>query len=190
MLAGTKHKHDADSGQKPNMLAGDGVALLSAITYGAYAVQVKHEVPSESALPMPWLFGLVGLVCCLTLWPGIVLAHLSGFELFRWPTKAALLVITLNALVGTVLSNMLLARAMLLASPLLATVGLSLAIPLAMASDVLRAKITHFSPALALGSFAVWAGFFALGGGDVLERRRSAELRARKGGKGKAATLG
>ena len=94
------------------------------------------------------------------------------------------------------LSNMLLARAMLLASPLLATVGrahthahahahahahthahactrartrvwsggplpgqvgLSLAIPLAMASDVLRSKITHFSPALALGSFAVWA---------------------------------
>ena len=106
---------------------------------------------------MPWLFGLVGLVCCLALWPCIVIAHLSGFELFRWPTKAAMLVITLNALVGTVLSNMLLARAMLLASPLLATVGLSLAIPLAMASDVLRSKITHFSPALALGSFAVWA---------------------------------
>ena len=39
----------------------------------------------------------------------------------------------------------------------LGQVGLSLAIPLAMASDVLRAKITHFSPALALGSFAVWA---------------------------------
>ena len=43
MLAGTKHKHDADSGNKPHMLAGDGVALLSALTYGAYAVQVKHE---------------------------------------------------------------------------------------------------------------------------------------------------
>jgi drug/metabolite transporter (DMT)-like permease len=27
------------------MLAGDGVALLSALTYGAYAVQVKREVP-------------------------------------------------------------------------------------------------------------------------------------------------
>ena len=46
MLAGTKHKHDADSGTKPHMLAGDGVALLSALAYGAYAVQVKHEVPS------------------------------------------------------------------------------------------------------------------------------------------------
>ena len=45
MLAGTRHKHDADSGQQPHMLAGDGVALLSAITYGAYAVQVKLEVP-------------------------------------------------------------------------------------------------------------------------------------------------
>ena len=64
---------------------------------------------------------------------------------------------TLRAQVGTVLSNMLLARAMLLASPLLATVGLSLAIPLAMTSDVLRERITHFSPALALGSLAVWS---------------------------------
>ena len=41
--------------------------------------------------------------------------------------------------------------------PIPGQVGLSLAIPLAMASDVLRSKITHFSPALALGSFAVWA---------------------------------
>ena len=46
MLAGTKHKHDADSGTKPHMLVGDGVALLSALAYGAYAVQVKHEVPN------------------------------------------------------------------------------------------------------------------------------------------------
>jgi len=126
-------------------------------------------------------------VCCLTLWPCLVLAHLSGFELFRWPTQTVGLMITLNALVGTVLSNMLLARAMLLASPLLATVGLSLAIPLAMTSDVLRERITHFSPALALGSLAVWSGFFALGGGDALERRRAAERRARKAGRGKAA---
>ena len=36
-------------------------------------------------------------------------------------------------------------------------VGLSLAIPLAMTSDVLRERITHFSPALALGSLAVWS---------------------------------
>ena len=138
MLAGTKHKHDADSGNKPHMLAGDGVALLSALTYGAYAVQVKHEarylplatyspitsyyqwplanghlpysvpmatcrtpcqVPSERAMPMPWLFGLVGLVCCLTLWPSLVIAHLTGLELFRWPTQTVGLMITLNALV-------------------------------------------------------------------------------------------
>ena len=36
MLAGTKKKHDTDA--KPHMLMGDAVALLSAITYGVYAV--------------------------------------------------------------------------------------------------------------------------------------------------------
>ena len=64
VAAGTKCKHDADSGSKPHMLAGDGVALLSALAYGAYAVQVKHEVSSEAAMPMPWLFGLVGPMPC------------------------------------------------------------------------------------------------------------------------------
>ena len=59
-----------------------------------------RKVPSERAMPMPWLFGLVGLVCCLTLWPCLVLAHLSGLELFRWPTHTVGLMITLNALVS------------------------------------------------------------------------------------------
>jgi hypothetical protein len=99
-------------------------------------------------------------------------AVLTAWATLPLPRPPAALMIGANALVGTVLSNMLLARAMLLASPLLATVGLSLAIPLAMISDVLRERITHFSPALALGSLAVWAGFFALGAGDALEGRR------------------
>ena len=41
-----------------------------------------------------------------------------------------------------------------------------------MVSDVIRERITHFSPALALGSVAVWAGFFAMGAGDALDARR------------------
>ena len=57
MLAGTKHKHDAESGNKPHMLVGDGVALLSAITYGAYAVQVKHEVILTLTLTLTLSYG-------------------------------------------------------------------------------------------------------------------------------------
>lgn len=168
MLVGTKRRH-VDTGMR---LWGDCAALVSAVTYGLYAVQLRAEVRSEAVLPMPLLFGLIGLACALLLWPWLLILHMAGLELFGWPSRAAALAIVANALVGTVLSNMLLARAMLLASPLLATVGLSLAIPLAMLSDVVRERITHFSPPLVLGSLAVWAGFLALGASDWLESRR------------------
>ena len=79
------------------------------------------------------------------MWPLFILLHLSGLERFAWPSKVAALEMALTALLGTVLSNMLLARAMLLASPVVATVGLSLSIPFAMASDALRGR-GRFSP--------------------------------------------
>lgn len=64
---------------------------------------------------------------------------------------------------------MLLARAMLLASPLVATVGLSLSIPLALTSDVVRGR-AHLNGALLLGSLLVWAGFVAVTSAERIER--------------------
>ena len=40
---------------------GAALALGSAALYAAYAVQLKRWVPDESSLPMPYLFGLMGL---------------------------------------------------------------------------------------------------------------------------------
>ena len=68
---------------------------------------------------------------------------------------------------------MLLGRAMLLASPLVATVGLSLGIPLAMLTDVYR-NSTHFSPSLLGGTLAVWAGFVAVSASETMEGRARA----------------
>ena len=124
---------------------GAALALGSAALYAAYAVQLKRWVPDESSLPMPYLFGLMGLSNSALMWPLFIILHLSGLERFAWPSKVAALEMALTALLGTVLSNMLLARAMLLASPVVATVGLSLSIPFAMASDALRGR-GRFSP--------------------------------------------
>ena len=59
---------------------------------------------------------------------------------------------------------------MLLASPLVATVGLSLSIPLAMLSDAARGR-AHFSLGLLIGSCAVWAGFVFVSGASSIEER-------------------
>ena len=149
---------------------GNAATLLSALLYGGYAAQIKREVPDESLVPMPYLFGLIGLCTCLLLAPCLPVLHALHIERFSPPSGATLFALVVNALLGSVLSNMLLARAMLLASPLVATVGLSLSIPLAMAADASRGR-GRFSPLLLLGTAAVWAGFVGVSLAEPLERR-------------------
>ena len=83
----------------------------------------------------------------------------------------------LNAWVGTNLSDVLWARSVVMTSPLVATIGLSLTIPVAMASDLVVSSLLppgtvppsqgHFSAAYGLGSGLVMAGFVL---GNVGER--------------------
>jgi len=170
MHGGGGHGHGRTlASQGDGSLVGHGVTLLSAVLYGGYAAQLKHEVPDEAVLPMPYLFGLIGLSTLLLYGVGLPLLHLLHLEPLALPSSATTLALLLNALLGTVLSNMLLARAMLLASPLVATVGLSLSIPLALASDVARGR-ARLSSALLLGMALVWAGFVAVTGADRFEQ--------------------
>lgn len=66
-----------------------------------------------------------------------------------------------NAVLGTVVANLLLARAALLTSPLVVVVGLSLSIPLAMTSDVLRHR-AELSASLLCGGLSVWVAFLGV----------------------------
>ena len=149
---------------------GNGVTLLSALLYGAYAAQLKYDVPSEDSIPMHYLFGLFGLVTIALAAPCVAILHFVRLERFAPPTEGTLLALVLNGLLGSVLSNMLLARAMLLASPLVATVGLSLSIPLAMGADGLRGR-GHFGQTALLGTAAVWVGFVGVSLAESLEKR-------------------
>ena len=168
------HGHHRGGSAPPdasNALWGNGATLLSALLYGAYAAQLKHEVPSEEDIPMPYLFGLIGLVVTTVLLPLIPILHVLRLERFALPSRYTLLALTVNGLLGSVVSNMLLARAMILASPLVATVGLSLSIPLAIGADALRGR-GHFAEAAPiLGTAAVWCGFLGVSAADELESR-------------------
>ena len=153
----------ASAASRASGMWGNGSTLLSALLYGLYAAQLKLEVPDESAgPPMAYLFGLIGLVASLLLLPLIPVLHVLHVERFALPSRETMLALTLNGLLGSVLSNMLLAKAMLLASPLVATVGLSLSIPLAIAADALRGRGHFADVAPLLGTAAVWAGFLGV----------------------------
>jgi len=122
----------------PRELAtGDSMAFLSAILYGFYAVLMKKRIGDESKVNMPLFFGLVGLFNAILLWPGLVILHLTGVETFQLPpTKRILTIVLVNA-ASSLISDFCWAYAMLLTSPLIVTVGLSLTIPLSLIGQMI-----------------------------------------------------
>ncbi|KAG8159212.1 hypothetical protein KVR01_010873 [Diaporthe batatas] len=136
-------KSDEDRGNFPHksqtsIAIGDGMAFFSAIVYGLYVTVMKRRVGDEDRVNMPLFFGLVGLLNLILLWPGFILLHWTDIEPFQWPpTGKVWAIIILNSL-SSFVSDISWAFAMLLTSPLVVTVGLSLTIPLSLIGEMIQ----------------------------------------------------
>ncbi|KAF2646395.1 vacuolar membrane protein [Massarina eburnea CBS 473.64] len=125
----------------PRELAiGDTMAFISAVLYGFYAVFMKKRIGDESKVNMPLFFGLVGTFNVALLWPGMILLHLTGIEKFALPpTKQIFTIVMVNS-ASSLVSDFCWAYSMLLTSPLIVTVGLSLTIPLSLVGQMVLDK--------------------------------------------------
>ncbi|KAJ4420453.1 hypothetical protein N0V82_004330 [Gnomoniopsis sp. IMI 355080] len=134
---------DEDRGTFPHkstasIAIGDGMAFFSAIVYGLYVTVMKRRVGDEDRVDMPLFFGLVGLFNLVLLWPGFLLLHWTQIEPFEWPpTGKVWAIIVLNS-ISSFISDMSWAYAMLLTTPLVVTVGLSLTIPLSLIGEMIQ----------------------------------------------------
>ncbi|XP_076459451.1 solute carrier family 35 member F5-like isoform X2 [Babylonia areolata] len=133
--------------------------LASAMLYAFYLVMVRRRVTHEDHMDLPMFFGFVGLACALLLWPGFFILHYSQQEVFEWPDRHQWLFVLLNGLIGTVLSEILWLWACFLTSSLVATLALSLTIPLTMVADVVVKKV-EYSLLFYLGSVPIFISFF------------------------------
>jgi solute carrier family 35 protein F5 len=123
--------------KSPRELAiGDVMAFVSAVLYGFYTVFMKSRIGDESRVNMPLFFGLVGLANVLLLWPGFIILHLTGIEEFVLPPTGRILNIVLINSASSLVSDFCWAYAMLLTSPLIVTVGLSLTIPCSLVGQM------------------------------------------------------
>lgn len=132
---------DADRGSFPHktpreLAVGDVMAFVSAALYGFYAVFMKARMGDESRVNMGLFFGLVGCANVALLWPGLVLLHYTGIEPFALPPTRSILAIVLVNSASSLVSDFCWAYAMLLTSPLVVTVGLSLTIPLSLVGQM------------------------------------------------------
>lgn len=133
---------------------GDVLAFTSAVMYGIYTTLMKKRIGDESRVEMPLFFGFVGLFNFITLLPGFFILHFTGIETFELPPTKRILTIVLvsnpssdeelakpidqiNSATSLV-SDLCWAYSMLLTSPLVVTVGLSLTIPLSLIGQMIE----------------------------------------------------
>lgn len=143
----------------PRELAiGDTMAFVSAVLYGFYAVFMKKRIGDESKVNMPLFFGLVGTINVIILWPGMVLLHILDIERFEMPPTGRILTIVLVNSASSLVSDFCWAYSMLLTSPLIVTVGLSLTIPLSLVGQIVLDK-QYSSPLYWVGAVIMVISF-------------------------------
>lgn len=121
------------------LASGDALALLSAVLYGMYTIQLKKT--TVNALPksihMPTFFGFVGLFNVVLLFPLFPVLHFSGIERFDVPPTGKIWLILMTNSISSLVSDICWAYALHFTSPLVATVGLSLTIPLSLIGEMI-----------------------------------------------------
>ncbi|UNI18703.1 hypothetical protein JDV02_004958 [Purpureocillium takamizusanense] len=123
----------------PGQIAiGDSMAFLSAVIYGMYVTVMKRRVGNEDKVDMQLFFGLVGVFNLAFLWPLFFVLHWTGLEPFEMPPTGQVWVIIIVNSLSSFISDISWAFAMLLTTPLVVTVGLSLTIPLSLVGEMIQ----------------------------------------------------
>lgn len=132
-----EHRGDFPRKSLRQIAVGDGLALLSAVLYGVYSVFMKKRIPSEDQVSMPLFFGLVGLINVVLLWPGFLLLSWTGIEPFELPPTGRVTLILVSNSAFSLVADLAWAYAVVMTSPLVVTVGLSMTIPLSLIGQIL-----------------------------------------------------
>ncbi|CAM6110155.1 unnamed protein product [Calypogeia fissa] len=151
----------ADVNNAQHSLWGDLLGLLSAVSYGIFTILLKKYAGEEgSRVDMQKMFGYIGLFSLCAMWWLVWPLSWIGLEPdFSIPSELKTdEVLLANAILGSVLSDYFWAMSVVWTTPLVATLGMSLTIPLAMVADMM-VHGRHFSAIYILGSIQVFAGF-------------------------------
>lgn len=151
-------------------LKGDMIAVLSAFIYAVYTIILKTKSGPPGALDISMLFSFMGAAVLIGGIPGFFILHWTSFERFQLPPPRLIGVLFVNALIGTVLSDFMWAKSVVLTTPMIGTLALSLSVPLSLIADIFF-RDKHFSVPYFIGVLMVFAGFIIVNLEEIRERR-------------------
>ena len=144
-------------GEGTNTLAGDAMCLASAALYAVYTVGIRKLLPEDKDVSMDLFFGCLGALNVVLF--GAVALALLGADSLRMESHSPLtwLGVVAKGIFDNCLSNFAWGTAILLIGPTMATVGLSLQVPVAIATDlvVFHPAWLHDARAAALMAFGL-----------------------------------
>ena len=144
-----------------NTVLGDLFCLLSACAYAVYTLLLRVKLPESNEHSMMLFFGYMGVCNAVLFAPWLTGEVLAGQQSLASVSASAYRWTVGKGLVDNVLSDYLWAWAVLLTTPTVATIGLSIQIPFAM---VAAALFEHVAPStdLLLGALLITASFTAI----------------------------
>lgn len=176
------------------LILGDSMAFVSAILYGFYTIVLRLKTsPSLSSaassssdpsrkLHLPLFFGLVGALNTILLLPLFPLLHYTGLETFALPPTSRIWKIILINSASSLTSDVMWAYAMVLTSPLVVTVGLSLTIPLSLVGEMfVQGRVEGW--VYWVGAAVVAGGFVVVDGEEKREEKNPEEKESEQHGR-------
>ena len=142
-------------------LLGDLFAFIAAIFYALYIVNIDTKLEKNNSFEDLALFlgyvGLLGFVFCS---PIVLILSVTGVENLSELPIGTLFMVFCKGLFDNVLSDLLWAKAVILTSPTVSTIGINMTIPLSIISDWFCGKTLLF--AHFLGAISMTSGFILI----------------------------
>ena len=169
-----------ETSDKP--VLGDILSLVGAMCYGVYATYLQVKIPSEkeAEFKFSYFLGFVGLLNDIFLLPLIIIFDITGFETFKWPPRETLLLLSINAFFGTLVSDYCWARSVVLLGPLVTTLGITITFPISGIYDKF-VNDDEFTVIYFVGSICIFTSFGVISYFDYRDakaQRRSERLEA------------
>ena len=144
---------------------GDFLTVVAAALYAGYTAGIRYHLPDDPKVSMLLFLGAVGAWNLVGVGACAVFARALGFlpDLYANLNWTVFGLAVGKGLLDNVLSDYLWARAVLLTSPTVASVGLSMQIPMAAAAEAMMGRARWMDTATAAGTMLVGCGLVMAG---------------------------